>query len=417
MVKYLSEFGGVMLTSVVFSASVQATEVEPPSTQPDMAQLSVKQQSMANPLQRVDTSTVMLSVTQVQPLVALQSGPLSDINTFGVLPQDGDVLDAGSFTITIDQSFIAGLATTAPGDYALKGQFVVQSGVILTVNGDWDASQNGIQNVLNGNGQVLFDGPAGVTRNYKAASGYYRKPSLLVQSSKADKAFFGLKPGALASFVYNKQGYLGSNIQGGNVHLNGFSTGYIHDGYNSVATQDCIMPNVLFTNSGRFSLRYFALENGTCDLQNLTMLSPTVATAFATGGIAGDGAQSELFNLNGLSVDGGVEYYSRPEFMMNDWVVKDFTATLPQQGWQDVDSWLLFNGYLVPVGSASTSNIYFRAEKYNPYGYGMGAGHMTGRTLREIDSVVFDFVNLDGSEPGDMYLFGGPGDTDETVKI
>ncbi|NQZ10856.1 MAG: hypothetical protein HRT35_27200, partial [Algicola sp.] len=211
-----------MLTSVVFSASVQATEVEPPSTQPDMVQLS-----LANPLQPADTSTVMLSVTQVQPLVALQSGALSDINTFGVLPQDGDVLDAGGFTITIDQSFIAGLASTASGDYALKGQFVVQSGVILTVNGDWDASENGIQNVLNGNGQVLFDGPAGVTRNYKAASGYYRKPSLLVQSSKADKAFFGLKPGALASFVYNKQGYLGSNIQGGNVHLNGFSTGYI----------------------------------------------------------------------------------------------------------------------------------------------------------------------------------------------
>ncbi len=422
MVKYLSEFGGVMLTSVVFSASVQATEVQSPSTQADTTQFLLSEQSLAqHPLAQQsamkDTSTVLQAVTQVQPLVALQSGAISDINTFGVLPQDGDVLDAGSFTITVDQSFIAGLATTAPGDYALKGEFVVESGVILTVNGDWDASQSTTQNVLNGNGQILFDGGTGVARRYIAASGYYRAPSLLVASTKADKAFFGLKPGALGSFAYDKQGFLGSNIQGGNVHLNGFSTGYIHDGYNTAATQDCIMPNVLFTNSGRFLLRYFALQNGSCDLQNLTMLSPTVPTAFATGGIAGQGAQSELFNLNGLSVDGGVEYYSRPEFLMNDWVVKDFLATLPEQGWQDIDSWLLFNANAIPVGSASTSNIYFRAEKYNPYGFGLNAGVMTGRSLREIDSVVFDFVNLEGIEPGDMYLFGGPGETGETVRI
>ncbi len=424
MVKYLSKFGGVMLTPVVFSALVQATEVEHPSTQTDMAQLLLAQQPLAvqSLIQRSlvrakDTSTVLQAVTQVQPLVALQSGAISDINTFGVYPQAGDVLDAGGFTITINKSFIAGLATTAPGDYALKGEFVVESGVILTVNGDWDATQATTQNVLNGNGQILFDGPAGVTRRYKAASGYYGAPSLLVDSSKDDKAFFGLKPGALGVFAYDKQGFLGSNIRGGNVHLNGFSSGYIHDGYDRQTTKDCEMPNVLFTNSGKFQVRYLAGENGSCDLRNLTVLSSTAATAFKTQGAYADTTRNDSFNLNGLSVDGRVDFYARGEFQMNDWVVKKLSASLPGIGWNDVDSWLLFDADNVPVGSAKTSNIYFRNDKSNPHGYGMGSQHMTGMMVREIDSVVFDFVNQDVGESGDLYLFDTAASANETVRI
>ncbi|MCJ8271520.1 MAG: hypothetical protein MJK04_19240, partial [Psychrosphaera sp.] len=120
---------------------------------------------------------------------------------------------------------------------------------------------------------------------------------------------------------------------------------------------------------------------------------------------------------NGLSVDGNVDYYARGEFQMNDWVVKDLAANLPDIGWQDIDSWLLFSVDSIPVGSAKTSNIYFRNEKSNPHGYGMGGGYMTGRAERVIDSVVFDFVNQDVNESGDLYMFSSPAGANETVRI
>jgi hypothetical protein len=103
----------------------------------------------------------------------------------------------------------------------------------------------------------------------------------------------------------------------------------------------------LFTNSGEFQVRYSSGENGSCDLRNLTVLSSTAATAFKT-----------------------------------------------QSAYADS----------VPVGSAKTSNIYFRNDKFNPHGYGMGSQHMTGMALREIDSVVFDFVNQAVGESGDLYI-------------
>ncbi|MFT4928101.1 MAG: hypothetical protein ACI8WB_004216 [Phenylobacterium sp.] len=410
MSKYLSEVSGVILTSVFVSASIQAIEVNPSSTQIPMVQNAIAPSSSPSP-SATTTSNVQ------QTLTALQSGPISDPDTFGILPQDGDILDAGTFTVTIDQSFSAGQISSAAGTVVLTGEFIISNGVTLTVNGDWDASQPTSQNQLNGTAQVVFDGLTGITRSYQAASQHYRAPSLMIQSSAADKAFFGLKIGSAATFAYDKQGFLGSNIQGGNVHLNGFSSGYIHDGYNTTATKDCIMPNVLFTNSGQFMLRYSAADNGSCDLENLTILSPTVTNAFRTAGSYGSTTQSALFNLNGLSVDGGVEYYARSEFQMSDWVVKDLAATLSVQGWQNVDSWLLFNADTIPVGSALTSNVYFRGEKYNPHGYSMGTGYMNVHNSRTIDSVVFDFVNLDAGESGDMYMFSGPGNAGETVHI
>ncbi|MCJ8274752.1 MAG: hypothetical protein MJK04_35795, partial [Psychrosphaera sp.] len=246
-----------------------------------------------------------------QHLVAVQSGPISDPATFGTLPKDGDTLDAGTFTITVDQSFSAGLLHNAVGSVALKGEFEVAAGVTLTVNGDWDASQSTTQNVMRTGAHIEFDGNEDVMRSYIAAGNYYYAASVMIDSSIEDKAFFGLKPGSTAKFTYDKQRFLGSNIKGGNVHLNGFSTGYIHDGYDRETTKDCEMPNVLVTNSGEFHVRYSASENGSCDLRNLTILSSTAATAFKTVGTYADTTQSDLFNLIGLSVDGIVDYYAR----------------------------------------------------------------------------------------------------------
>jgi hypothetical protein len=160
----------------------------------------------------------------------------------------------------------------------------------------------------------------------------------------------------------------------------------------------------LFTNSGEFQVRYSSGENGSCDLRNLTVLSSTAATAFKTQAAYADTTRNDSFNLNGLSVDGSVDFYARGEFQMNDWVVKKLFASLPGIGWNDVYSWLSFDADSVPVGSAKTSNIYFRNDKFNPHGYGMGSQHMTGMALREIDSVVFDFVNQAVGESGDLYI-------------
>ncbi len=361
----------------------------------------------------IAASTQSLAYTP-QLLTALQSGPISDINTFGTLPQAGDQLDAGVFTVTIDQSFIAGQASAPSGSTALTGEFVVNANITLTVNGDWDASQPDTQNIIHTAGRVEFDGDTGLVRQYKAASQYYGAPSLVIQATPDNKAFFGLKPGSAAAFEYDKQVYLGSNISGGNVHLNGFSTGYIHDGYDRVTTRDCNMPNVLFTNSGQFQLRYYAGDNGTCDMQNLTILSSTAPMAFLTSGVANSTTQGTAYNLNGLSVDANVGFYTRPEFSMNDWVVRDLEATLPDQVWQNIDSWLLYNVNTLPVGSATTSHVYFRSDQQNPHGFSLAGGSMSSRT---IDSVVFDFVNQDVNESGDMYLFDGPGATNETVSI
>ncbi|MFT4928066.1 MAG: hypothetical protein ACI8WB_004181 [Phenylobacterium sp.] len=352
-----------------------------------------------------------------QHLNALQSGPVSDINTFGVIPQDGDTLDAGKFTVTIDQPFAAGVVDALAGSVVLSGEFIVEAGIILTVNGDWDASQANTQNQLKTGAVIEFDGPSGVNRSYKATERYYGEPSLVVQSDAQDKAFFGLKIGSSATFAYDKQGFLGSNISGGNVHLNGFSTGYIHDGYESVNTRDCNMPNVLFTNSAVFQLRYFAADAGSCDLKNLTILSATSTTAFISGGGVEYTTQGSAFNLNGLSVDGGVEYYMRPEFLMNDWVVRDLAATKPLIGWQNLNSWLLFNANAIPIGAAETSNIYFRNEKYNPHGFlANGGGTPKVKTIT-FDNVVFDFINLDDSESGDFYGFNRAGTENETIHI
>lgn len=352
-----------------------------------------------------------------QHLIAQQSGPISEISTFGVLPQYGDTLDAGHYTITIDQSFSAGLINSPTGTLALKGEFVVEAGITLTVNGDWDASQINTQNLLKAGASIEFDGDSGIKRSYKAVSQHYQAPSLMVQSNADNKAFFGLKPGAAGTFVYNKQGYLGANISGGNVHLNGFSSGYIHDGYDVVTTRDCNMPNTLFTNSGQFELRYYAGEQGSCNMENLTILSPTVTTAFRTIGSSNSTAKGPAYNLNGLSVDGEVAYYTRSEFLMNDWVVRDLAATLPQSGWANVDSWLLFNVDTIPVGSALTSNIYFRAEKANPHGFTLAGDGLAGFSSRKLDSVIFDFNNLDIGETGDMYMFDGRAVTDEVIHI
>ena len=361
--------------------------------------------------------TVSIQSAHSAHLIAEQSGPLSDTTTFGVLPQSGDTLDAGHFTITIDQSFSAGLITAPEGNTALKGEFVIEPGITLTVNGDWDASQPESQNLLKSAGAIEFDGPRGISRRYIAASKHYRSPSLIVQSTAQNKAFFGLKPGSSATFVYDKQGFLGANISGGHVHLNGFSSGYIHDGYDRPSLRDCNMPNVLFSNSGRFDLRYFAKDNGSCNLENLTILSPTTATAFKTVGGASYTTQGPKYNLNGLSVDGGVEYYTRPEFLMNDWVVRGLAATLPNAGWQNADSWLLFDVDTLPVGSAFTSNIYFRGEKYNPHGFSLAGDGLASVVNRTLDSVIFDFNNSAAAESGDMYLLDGPAQPNETVII
>ncbi len=415
MEKYLLEFGGVVLTSVFLSASVHATEVNPSLNQTDKVRQAVALALQTTALQTKTLQTTS-SVTQ-QTLVAQQSGPISDPDTFGVLPQDGDTLDAGSFTVTVDQSFSAGQVSDGEGSLALVGEFVVAAGVTLTVNGDWDATQANTQNVMYAGAHIEFDGGEGITRRYKAAGAHYRYPSLRVDASADNKAFFGLKPSSSASFVYDKHIWYGSNIIGGNVHLHGFSSGYIHDGFNNAPTKACDMPNVLFTSSAQFELRYSADDNASCNWENLTVLSPTVDKAFRTVGSYNTTAQSTLFNMNGLSVDGEVEFYARPEFTMNDWVLRDLANTLPQKGWQDVDSWLLFNADTIGVGSVKTSNIYFRAEKHNPHGFTLGGGYMTDRSLRELDSVVFDFNNLDDGESGDLYLADGAAHAGETVRI
>ncbi len=352
-----------------------------------------------------------------QQLTALKSGSTSDIDTFGVLPQNGDYLDAGDFTITIDQSFAAGQVADPTGQVALRGEFVIEAGVTLTVNGDWDASQLNTQNIIKKGARVEFDGVVDATRRYKTVIKYYTKPSLVVQSTAQVKAFFGLKPNSAATFIYDKQNRLGANISGGNIHLNGFSTGYEHHGHDREVMRDCNMPDVLLTNSGQFKLAYSAGNNGTCDMKNLTILSPTVDLPFRTVGTSSSTTQGADFNLNGLSVDGEVAFYTRPEFLMNDWVLRDLAATLPQAGWQNVDSWLLFNVHNIPVGSRSTSNIYFRAEKYNPHGFSLTGGALSGMDSRTIDSVIFDFNNTAGGESGDMYLFSGPATANETVRI
>ena len=316
-------------------------------------------------------------------------------------------------TVIIDSDFSAGQYNAASGTVALTGAFVVEAGVTLTINGDWNAAQTGTQNTLNAGAAIVFDGASGTSRSYLAAAGYYGAPSLVVDATPDNKAFFGLKAGSEATFAYNKQGFLGSNIRGGNVHLNGFSTGYIHDGYDRATTRDCEMPNVLMTNSGKFELRYIAGDNGTCDYSNLTILSPTVTDAFRTVGSAASTTQSSAYNLNGLSVDGNVQFYTRPEFTMNDWVVKNLDATLPTIGWQNADSWLLFNAHGVPAGSAKTSNVYFRAERYSPRAFNMkGSSH----TQRHVDSAIFELNNLDSNQPGDAYLFSELVNP-ETVRI
>lgn len=349
-------------------------------------------------------------------LTAEQSGPISDINTFGVLPQPGDTLDAGSHTVTIDQNFQAGDYSSPSGSVALSGEFIVAAGVTLTVNGDWDASHIDTQNQLKQGAVIAFDGAQGVSRKYKAASDYYRAPSLVVESTAQDKAFFGLKAGSSATFAYDKQGFLGSNISGGNVHLNGFSTGYTHHGYDRTHTRECKMPNVLMTNSGKFELFFAMTDNSLeqCDFSNLTILSPTASLAFKSHGDATTTLQGPGFSLDGLSVDGVVHYYYRPEFSLNDWVVRNLTATSPNIGWQDADSWLLYNAHAIPAAAANISNVYFRSERYNPFGFTFnGAGH----AKRTIDSVIFELNNLDNSESGDLYLFSAPGVANETVRI
>jgi hypothetical protein len=346
-----------------------------------------------------------------QVLTALQSGPISEINTFGVLPKTGDRLDASTFTIIIDQSFRAGQASDKNGTIALKGEFLVNANVTLTINGDWDASQSDTQNIINTAGRVEFNGESGLTRRYKAASQYYGSPSLLIQATPSNKAFFGLKPGSAARFEYDKQIYLGANIRGGNVHLNGFSSGYIHDGYDRLATRDCDMPNVLFTNSGQFQLRYYAGDNGTCDMHNLTILSSTASVAFLSTGISSSTTQGTSYNLSGLSIDAGVGFYSRPEFLMNDWVVRDLDMTLPDIAWQNVDSWVLYGANALIVGSALTSNVYFHSDRQNPQVFSL-----TGSNT--IDRVVFDFVNQDASEyADDSYLFKEAGVANKSVSI
>ncbi|MBM96604.1 MAG: hypothetical protein CMI09_12265 [Oceanospirillaceae bacterium] len=362
----------------------------------------------------VAMSTTSQSVYVPQLLTALQSGPISDPNTFGVLPQNGDRLDAGSNTVTIDQNFTAGQLTDAQDSVALTGEFIVNANIALVVNGDWDASNPNTQNVLKTGASVEFDGDTGMTRVYKAASQYYGYPSLKIEATPDNKAFFGLKPGSAASFKYDKHVYLGSNISGGNVHLNGFSTGYIHDGYDRVATRDCDMPNTLFTNSGQFELRYYAGDNGSCDLSNLTILSPTGANALFTIGLSGSSTQNSTFNLNGLSVDGNVAYYTRPEFLMNDWVVRELSMTLPANAYPDISNWLLFDASTLPVGAASMSGIYYRNERSNPHGFSLAGGSLSSRTL---DSVIFDFINLDPAESGDNYLFDGAGSANEVITI
>ena len=350
-------------------------------------------------------------------LVAVQSGKISEVTTFGVLPQSGDTLDAGDFTITIDKDFSAGELEAASGTVALRGEFVVESGVTLTVHGDWDASHQNTQNQLKEGASIVFDGETNVARHYLAASGHYRAPSLVVQSSTDNKAFFGLKPGSNATFVYDRQGFLGSNISGGNVHLNGFSTGYTHQGYDRVNTRNCNMPNVLVTNSGRFNLVYHAAEDSTCDFSNLTILSPTSTIAFKSSGIGSSIIQGAAYRLDGLSVDGRAEYNYRSEFIMNDWVIGDLAALAHSKtGWQNVDSWLLFNAEYLPVGSEQISNVYYRLEKYNPHGFYVSEP-IADYSSHSIDSVVFDFINLSSGEAGDMYLFSGPGNTGETINI
>ena len=368
------------------------------------------------PFSTLNTFSVQSSQSVYVPqlLTALQSGPISDPTTFGVLPQNGDRLDAGNYTITIDQSFTAGQITDVQGSVALTGEFIVNAGTNLIVNGDWDASQPNTQNILKTGASIEFDGNSGVTRTYKAASQYYGYPSLRIEATPDNKAFFGLKPGSAATFKYDKHVYLGSNISGGNVHLNGFSTGYIHDGYDRVATRDCDMPNTLLTNSGQFELRYYAGDNGSCDLSNLTILSSTHNTALFTIGSSGSSTQGSSFNLNGLSVDGGVGYYTRPEFMMNDWVIKELSMTLPQNAYQNISNWLLYNVSTLPVGAANMSSIYYRNERSNPHGFSLAGGSLSSRTL---DSVIFDFLNLDATESGDNYLFDGAGTANETVNI
>lgn len=358
--------------------------------------------------------TTQTVVYTPQLLTAVQSGPISDPATFGTTPQNGDRLDAGSFTITIDQPFTAGQLTDAQGSAALTGEFIVAANTTLVVNGDWDASQPNTQNVLKAGASVEFDGDSGLLRTYKAASQYYGYPSLKVEATANNKAFFGLKPGSAATFKYDKHVYLGSNISGGNVHLNGFSTGYIHDGYDRVATRDCNMPDTLFTNSGQFELRYYAGDNGTCDFSNLTILSPTHSTAFFTIGLAGSATQGSSYNLDGLSVDGGVGYYTRPEFRMNDWVVKSLSMTLPNNAYQNISNWLLYNVDTLPVGSAEMANVYFRSERMNPHGFSLAGGGLNQRLL---DSVIFDFKNQENSESGDNYLFDGAGNLNEIVTI
>ena len=423
MEKSQADLCKVLLTSLALSSSVQAVGTNQPKAKADSASPNLGT-NITNAVNTTATESVTnpanATVSQhliSQHLVAVQSGSISDIDTFGVVPQSGDTLDAGTFTITIDQSFSAGQVTDPTGSVALKGEFVVAAGVTLTVNGDWDASHPDTQNLLQDGAHIEFDGQTGISRQYKAASHYYGAPSLVVQSTALDKAFFGLKPNADATFVYNKQGFLGSNIDGGNVHLNGFSTGYIHDGYDRVGTRVCNMPDVLFTNSGKFELRYSAGDNGSCNFENLTILSSTSTTAFNTAGSYSGVTQSAAFNLNGLSVDGGVGYYARPEFMMNDWVLRDLATTVPSIGWQNIDGWLLFNADTVLASSPVISNVYFRNEKYNPHGFTTSSGELLGVNTRAFDSVVFDFINLDDTEAGDMYAISGEGAANEVVSI
>ena len=345
---------------------------------------------------------------QSRVLTADQPGAISDINTFGVIPKPGDILIANGHEIVIDVDFTAGQFTSPEGTVVLNGHFEVEPGVTLTVNGDMDARQSTTQTLIKTGGRIEFDGPSNVQRSYFATQTFYKAPSLVIDSTPQDKAFFGLKVGSEATFDYNNHGFYGANISGGNVHLNGFVNGYIHNAYDRVNTKDCTMPNVLMTNSGTLDLRYAAGSNGTCDYSNLTILSPTGPVAFKSAGNTNDTNTGAAYNLNGLSVDGRVEYYYRPEFSMNDWVLAELDATAPLAGWQDVDSWLLFHADSIPAAAKNTSNVYFRANKYNPHGFGFG-GYYNGYTERSVDSVVFDFVNQDASESGDMFLFARPG--------
>jgi hypothetical protein len=350
---------------------------------------------------------------------AMRSGPISDISTFGFVVQDGDILNAGPHTVTIDRPFTAGVLDTPQGYSVLIGEFIIEAGMTLTVNGDWNAGQSRTQNILKQGAHVEFNGTSGTTRVYKTVAKHYTAPSIVVKSSQQDKAFFGLKPGSKASFIYDRQGFLGANIYGGNIHLNGFSTGYIHHVYDRSTTNRCKMPNVLMTNSGRFELRYLAGKNGSCDMRNLTILSPVdkKQSAFRTAGNAVKLVRGARFNLNGLSVDGTAEYYARSEFYMNDWVLRGLEATTPNHGWQNINEWLLFNADTLPASSAQISNVYFRSNKYNPHGFTFSAAALTGKPIRKTDSVIFDFVNLSADESGDMYIINGPGANNEILQI